>query len=432
MRSIGAELDPSTRQAAEAFAFEGRTAQSANAASDEQDHDESLSSSAVIATGRAVDGAQTVRRAPLQTMRDAHEAEERQRLGEEYLARRNQQMMEMKQRRSTASPTVRSPEASFESLVDSEGKLKQESAEIKTDGETIVMKQETSNPFSDEHELERSTTPRPPVPPKIKLEEIDPIPEVQSMTSQTPGAFPDHSGVEEMSYEEQLARAISLSEQDVQDNLPIRDLAASTDDAELKSAIEASLREMYAHPNQLVDVSEDASVGVPGSIMHASEEDLYSVTPNLTRARLAHLDAQQPPLVPLLRTAPAIPAPQAAAVVEPDASFYSAHDTSFIASSMPSLHNGSWLRPVRDNDSETLGSGHRTPTEASVVSYPAEEERLTTNESTASSASHSSMEIIDVEDIDDAMSEDGIPTPDSWTEVGSQDGESEHEQSMHA
>ena len=58
---------------------------------------------AALATGRSMSDASTIRRIPIKGPADPNEAEERRRKGREYLARRNQQMLELQQRRKAAA-----------------------------------------------------------------------------------------------------------------------------------------------------------------------------------------------------------------------------------------------------------------------------------------------------------------------------------------
>lgn len=301
LRQIGEELDPQSRRAAEAFAYEGRTP--ATDAGLRREASGSLEAAAV-ATGRSLGDSGSVRRVP--TVRgpsDGVEAEERRRKGREYLAKRNQEMWEMKERRKGSrlekgeagsggwTPT------SFDSMVDSDGKLRESeidkgkeremptfpglddvSAQMNDRMEGVEREllqpllagessstnpwrldsSQLSNPFGDEHALDRSETPKPPVPPKVALPvEEDEVSAIPTM----PGSFPprrpeepqpryeheEQQEEEELSYEEQLAIALSLSEAEAQKAAraaiaqiePLED-----DDADLRAAIEASLNDM--------------------------------------------------------------------------------------------------------------------------------------------------------------------------------------------
>lgn len=99
LRSLGDELDPQSRRQAEAFAFEGRIpGQRPEAARRES---EAARDAVAKATGRdGVDLDETSRRLTKigrTTLGEADEAE-RRRLGREYLARRNQEMIEAKEK----------------------------------------------------------------------------------------------------------------------------------------------------------------------------------------------------------------------------------------------------------------------------------------------------------------------------------------------
>lgn len=214
LRTLGEELDPQSRQAAEAFAFQGRTP------TDDPGLRREASGSleaAAKATGRSLSNPSTIRRIPVRGQSDPDEVEERRRKGREYLAQRNQQMYELKERRKAAkaegASTPPTP-TSFDAMVDEEGKLKAVEGEnwkgkekleelaslpslddvpehIKADMREVernlvqpLLAGEASssasawqlgsrlaNPFSDEYALDRSETPKPPVPPKLALDE---------------------------------------------------------------------------------------------------------------------------------------------------------------------------------------------------------------------------------------------------------------------
>ena len=131
LRSIGSELDPQSRREAEAFAFEGRTADNDPAI---QLESEASREAVAVATGRSMSSPSTVRRIPVRGSSDESAAEERRRQGREYLAKRNQQMYEMHQKRKAkaeedgleAPPTP----TSFDAMVDSEGNLRKLEKEL--------------------------------------------------------------------------------------------------------------------------------------------------------------------------------------------------------------------------------------------------------------------------------------------------------------
>ncbi|KAI7354636.1 hypothetical protein KC343_g1152 [Hortaea werneckii] len=506
LRSVGEELDPESRRMAEAFAFEGKTPANHEGLRREVSGSKEA---AAVATGRSMSGSgSAVRRIPVAGPSEPGDAEERRRKGREYLARRNQQMYELHQRRKAtkvdddaAPPTP----TSFDAMVDQDGKLKgPEISEMKLPSPPAlgpVAKEATdrmlnersiaqpqlvaessnsgnrgweigsrlANPFDDEYIVERSETSKPPIPPKIALEDEREHPE-----RTVPGAFvnepsPESRDREELSYEEQLAIALSLSEAETTANTATVRQSPQDDDPDMRAAIAASLREMdgaqaahaIAHaepltPNPLtqsnqphlldmdVPPSSPVSDGQPldfnqqcwqrlqnnpslpvgqpfghgqGQIEEAPSEatdELYRITPQLTRARLASFDAQQPPPDQTL-----------------EASFYSA------PSSVPPPPRSSTLdnEPQQLVDvSEAQGEGReevpssRSSTldlQSDSVSEPFASLAGSRTMSPAPNGSVSDIEVVDVEEDSDVdmLSESGIATPDTWTEVGSRDGE---------
>ncbi|RMY72694.1 hypothetical protein D0863_04349 [Hortaea werneckii] len=506
LRSVGEELDPESRRMAEAFAFEGKTPANHEGLRREVSGSKEA---AAVATGRSMSGSgSAVRRIPVAGPSEPGDAEERRRKGREYLARRNQQMYELHQRRKatkTDDDAAPPTSTSFDAMVDEEGNLKgPEMSEMKlpsppasgpiAKGATDRMLNERinaqpqlvaessksrnsgweigsrlANPFDDEYMIERSETSKPPIPPKIALEDEREHPE-----RTVPGAFVNEPSQEpcdreELSYEEQLAIALSLSEAETTANTATVRQSPQDDDPDMRAAIAASLREMdgaqaahaIAHaepltPNPLtqsnqphlldmdVPPSSPVSDGQPldfnqqcwqrlqnnpslpvgqpfghgqGQIEEAPSEatdELYRITPQLTRARLASFDAQQPPPDQTL-----------------EASFYSA------PSSVPPPPRSSTLdnEPQQLVDvSEAQGKGReevpssRSSTldlQSDSVSAPFASLAGSRTMSPAPNGSVSDIEVVDVEEDSDIdmLSESGIATPDTWTEVGSRDGE---------
>ena len=467
---------------------------------------------------------------------DEQAAEERRRLGREYLARRNMEMSALKQKRGVSSPAAEeapSSPTSFDSMVDGEGKLRLDDKQLpevppadptQTEHEMKQLRQPIpvaegsssssnaggwgwqlgaalANPFGDEYELERSITPKPPVPPKISLEskpqpeQIRPVVEPQQ---QEPEIRP-----EELTYEEQMAIALSLSESETsKPSATVRQNSQEEPDDDLRAAIEASLREMdgqqaahaiaHAIPvtprlignskQPLVDLTPDPPtstpqdlprgdwtslfdhsvwsqeakaadppVSVPPQAVGVDEDDLYTATPQLTRARLAVHDSEQTQSRAIVATKPYDPVHEAASAQQAqaplEASFYSAQSRSTSPPTSHTMSNAPPPPPLVDisEDMSPSASGgtaavhsqvssillDSTSSSEAFASLPAVSRGQTPPQHTASVA-HSEMsdvEVIDVlEDSDvDMLSEegDGVATPDSWTEVGSQDGESE-------
>jgi hypothetical protein len=464
---------------------------------------------AAWATGRRLSSPSTIRRIPIKGPTDPDEAEERRRKGREYLAQRNQQMYELQQRKKgvKAEGDVTPPSPTFDALVDSMGMLKtpeDEEKEFPTlpspptnepvsepallemrKVEPILADESSSNgwqigsafanPFGDEFEMERSITPKPPIPPKIALEQI-PDPDI-SVPEDAPPTAPqqeqpivDHSN---LSYEEQLAMALSLSEQDSPVNLASQGYTRSREEHQnVQAAIEASLRDMNvsspaAEPQPLVDLSPSNPVVSPQrsewekmfDSTHSSHpiqlppphdtqseasDELYRVTPQLTRARLANLDAQQGSARSSNGQLPFDPVRDAVAVKpQPnqenmDSSFYSAFDE--VSPALTVDNDDTQLVDV----GETPQDGMKTPTTQGHSSFGFQTDSdietfasISQPASRAQSRPRSEMfgvEVIDVEDDSDVdmLSEegDGIATPDSWSEVGSRDAESDAEEEV--
>jgi hypothetical protein len=523
LRSIGEELDPQSRRQAEAFAFEGRTPATDPAINREVSGSKEA---AAVATGRSLSDASTVRRIPVQGRMDPDEAEERRRKGREYLAKRNQQMYELQQRRKESNgegPATPPTPTSFDAMVDDEGKLrlidnekelpsppvqepvpeavKAEMREVERHLSQPLLAGESSasasgwsfgsafaNPFGDEYAIDRSVTPKPPVPPKVALDAED-----RPRTPTLPGSFePERQsrGVEdeqeELSYEEQLAIALSLSEAEAQraaEAAAIQRNEADEEDADLRAAIQASLQEVQPSqkppalvvqdPEPLVDLSphdtpapawrtpaprghwetlfdQDYSpTREPLSLAQsdADDDELYRVTPDLPRARLATTPAQQVAspssstgLMPYDPVREAAGQPQRQQPGAMEVSFYSAVSSApSPASSRTMSHEAT--PPLIDVSEDVPHTETQTPMSPSSFGFQTDTESDSdtfASMSNTASRSHSrprsevsNVEVLNLdEDSDiDMLSEegDGIVTPDSWTEVGSRDGESEME-----
>lgn len=601
----GNDLDPESRRAAEAFAYEGRTPEASTAQSDNttaialREAAAGLDAAAV-ATGRSSSNTSTVRRIPISGPTDPDAARERRLMGQAYLARREQQMFELQQRRSLASlpqtPATEAPPQpertpSFDALVDSEGHLRNSDAAAEAHKPVTVdqlpeqIREEArqvernldlpllansaattasnnssnsgwqlgsafANPFSDEYEMDRSITPRPPpaVPPKVALDHPVPVPDpeisvpVAETTATSSSAASraqrqteatshvETSQHDDLSYEEQLAIALSLSEQEssyrnaansqqqAQQSRPAHEDEDEQDAANLRAAIAASLRDMHpsqpsldgqqaahalAHAeaspasrnHQLIDLAESSApfapmpmrqmqqphreweslfatppppgavrsppfeseatgtrIGfaggaypappAPASVVSSlASDDLYRITPQLTRARLASLNASNAALA----GAQAEQVPDNEAL---DSSFYSAVSLPTARSATigrdaeaDSVEQAS-LVDLSVNDDESLADGARTPTtthapQHSLGFFPAPATEIGAGAATSppsvapsvapsqSETASSIAEVVDVDSDVDMMSEDGegIATPDSWSEVGSREGD---------
>lgn len=520
LSSIGSELDPQSRREAEAFAFEGRTVTNDPAIRREM---EASRDAAAVATGRSAGSPSAVRRIPVRGPGDESAAEERRRQGREYLAKRNQQMYELHQRRKAKAVEdgVEPPPTptSFDDMVDSEGKLRTPEKELPSPPKAEIVEEMTekgkerslerpmmegeasdtsagsrgwawgaalANPFGDEFEMERSVTPKPPVPPKVALDQQPQAAQRESPTNH-----------DELSYEEQLAIALSLSEaESSKPSATVRQTSTDEPDTDLRAAIEASLRDLddqqaahmiandepttprlsAASSQPLVDLTPDPPISAPPTShptrweslfdqpnwadeqrpadppvsvpAHVEEEDndeLYRITPQLTRARLATLDAAQSNT-----SLPYDPVHEAAQ--QPvEASFYSAQSRS---TSPPTTTTLPQAEPelIDVFEEPVSASAARTPTSRSSSAFHSD---LESESDSFASISHapsaprseisqpqpatphsepSEIEVVDVPDGEDSdvdlLSDtegDGVATPDSWTEVGSRDGESEGE-----
>jgi hypothetical protein len=441
LRTVGADLDPESRRAAEAFAFEGRTPEN-----DEGIRREANASieAAAIATGRSLSNPNTVRRIPVSGPTDPDALAERRRMGQAYLAQREQQMFEMQQRRSIASlegSRVASRSASFDALVHQDGSLKTGTEPVTTEqlpeqvrdaareverqlempiaaGSSAAvassgwqMGSAFANPFSDEYEMDRSMTPRPPaVPPKVAMSEA-PDPEISVPREMTPRPIAPTLAEEaeqdnDLTYEEQLAIALSISEQE--SNLASaagHDAQGAAEDAAFHAAVAASLKEMARQQGgyseqPLIDLASSAqpvapvptrpfwnsafrpdssSQGLPamgerihnpGSAFPAfglqqnnndqpksrtlspsaetqasfTSEDLYRVTPQLTQAHLASLTAANPPYDAVGRTLAAASPPASDTASE---MFHSAPSLSQQLGEIYG-HHGPLSRPTND------------------------------------------------------------------------------------
>lgn len=453
LRTFGDELDPQSRREAEAFAYEGRLPT--------QTREEAAGTANAIAraTGReTTDDSITRRNRTSLTPQSPDEAEERKRLGREYLAKRNQEMLGLKEkqklRRSTSGLSDKTPPSpTFDQLVNVDGSLKTNEKDKQGEGEDFNEKtldlpsvpteepkslrsipvQEApvvetaftsgsryANPFGDEYELSgtldsRSPTPKPPVPPKIAIEDTNKprrlsVTQKQPSVRQIPVLGPDDYIPTDLSYEEQLVRAMSLSLAESEEAArQARALEQEQRDKDFAAAVAASLadveslRQKEQPKEELINLTPDPPVSVP--TYEYTDEELYTVSPRITSRRPGTIPA--PMVIP-----PYDPVHEAAAV-----------------STVPA-----------EQQPETPAHPH-TPTTATFSSPEVERDAIsfssassTTDDfaSAPASVAASEMSLIDfgeVESVDsgDESEPDGVLTPGSWTDVGSDVGSEDHE-----
>jgi len=507
LRSIGNELDPQSRRQAEAFAYEGRlpTQEAAAAAN-----------AVAVATGRDSNPDAVTRRMTTRSDTDPVDAAERRRLGREYLARRNQEMLN-RQRKTKSGATTdpekqpllssenekieedrprslqKSSSGSFDDIVNDDGTLKlnekepelelpsvptNEPASLKslavdmisrataaaqaasangTSGLPVGMRY--ANPFSDEYEysgsslLDRSATPKPPVPPKEPLD--------QGVSDRRlPGSFSDPSRpsqetTNDFSYDTQLARALSLSLAESEAHARAARKLQEEQDPDLAAAIAESLKisehsdaksssshqqRGYVIPEvpPLVDLtpattaqrqtprqgeqlyremfSQEGSSAVPAAALSpiSTGDELYSVSPAYRPAvpafmnTLEHIHRQYDPV----RDA-------AGTLHRALSSVQDINNRTQVGGTSPSGQEGDAESSVFTTDSET----------DDFASMPDSDDRSRAPSVARSEASLIEVEDVNMESVDSDEDGDGIKTPGSWTDVGSDVGESERSES---
>ncbi|KAH0342548.1 hypothetical protein KCU81_g5590, partial [Aureobasidium melanogenum] len=445
LRTFGDELDPQSRREAEAFAYEGRLPT--------QTREEAVGTANAIAraTGReTTDDSITRRNRTSLTPQSPDEAEERRRLGREYLAKRNQEMLDLKEkqklRRSLSGLSDKTPSSpTFDQLVNVDGSLKTDEKDTQREGEEFnekmldlpsvptdepkslrsisvpeATKVETAfnsgsryaNPFGDEFELSgtldsRSPTPKPPVPPKIAIEDTNklrklPVTQKEPSVRQIPVLGSDDDMPTNLSFEEQLVRAMSISLAESEE--AARQARASEQeqrDKEFAAAVAASLADVEKMRQKEQQEEEPTNLTsapvVPRSAADYTDEELYTASPLITPRRPATIPA--PMVIP-----PYDPVHEAAAV-----------STQQQQPQTPTT--ATFSSPEVERDAISLSSASSTTDDFASAS---------------ASVAASEMSLIDfgeVESVDsgDESEPDGVLTPGSWTDVGSDVGSEDHE-----
>jgi len=450
LRSLGDELDPHTRRQAEAFAYEGRLPGTQELSGSQN--------AVAIATGRDTDaqGDAVTRRLQMSSNQTEIDLAERRRLGREYLARRNQDMLNRQSsRRSIPIDGPESdvildektpgkenavyPDKTFDQLVNEDGTLA-EKRPITITEKGFEAGSRYGNPFGDEFEMSETLhveqSSRPPIPPKIALDKA-PAVTVREASVLREEAEED---LQNLSFEEQLARALSLSMNNNKVNVFEEDDSNHQDDPDLAAAIYESLRE--AESKQATGITN------PWVLEHnkqpsepETDDELYYLSPQHTQAKLESYSQYDPvheaatqalssefqsfaAISETPSTDSRIPIEQSIFGEDNLIDFDESHaqKPADLLSSTTDAETTSSLEPRSDAESSGFNSDSENDEFASlapsVISRP-------------HSVAQSEASLIEVEDVDDdSMSDDdGIRTPGSWTDVASQVGDSDRSES---
>ena len=445
--TFGDQLDPQSRRQAEAFAYEGRLP------TPSRDEAAAMANAVARATGReTTDDSITRRNTISQTPQSPDEAEERRRLGREYLAKRNQEMLDLrekqKMRRSTSELSQKTPPSpTFDQMVNVDGSLKPDKKDtleesgyfnektldlpsVPTDEPKSLGKEVAllatafnasryANPFGDEFELSgtldsRSPTPKPPVPPKIAIDDTHTLcglSEEEPPIRRIPILDHDEAIPANLSYEEQLVRAMSISlaeseeaarrtrvlEQEQRDKDFAAAVAASLADVETTRQKEQQQQQQQQHNEQLINLTPDPPVSVPIT-SELTDDELYTVSPRPQPRRV----------IPVALGSMVMPA---------------AYDPVHEAAAATTLHPQTPL-PAHTPTTATFSSPEF---ERDAISLSSASSSTDDFASAPASVAASEMSLIDfgeVESVDsgDESEPDGVLTPGSWTDVGSDVG----------
>ena len=409
-----------------------------------------------IATGRDTQGDAVTRRLEMSSSQTAVDLAERRRLGREYLARRNQDMLNRQSSRRSIpidgpeSDTVldektpveenaMSPSTTFDQLVNEDGTLT-EKRPIVTTEKAFEAGSRYGNPFGDEFEMSETVhaeqPSKPPVPPKIAL---DKAPAVTIREEPVPREEIEED-LQNLSFEEQLARALSLSMNNNRINLSEQEVSSHQDDPDLAAAIYESLREAESSQARQSTKSSVSEL-IKKSFEPETDDELYYLSPQHTQAKLASQSQYDP--VPQGATQDSSSPFQSFAAISGTPSTQSRNTTersafgeenlidfdeshvqrsADVVSSTTDAETSSSLEPRSDAESSGFNSDSENDEFASLA--PSEISR-------PHSVAQSEGSLIEVEDVDiDSMSDDdGIRTPGSWTDVASQVGDSDRSES---
>lgn len=292
LRTFGDQLDPRTRSTAEAYAFRGVGLGNGQDLTSRRES-QGAQAAAAVATGVATDRGDASRRYT-RRIQEPDDAAERRRMGRDYLARRNQEMLD---RSARASVTTLSRHESAEKLPQMQERARsilapqqdteeathdasrQGTALIDADEPRQQVQTQTkhslaaryANPFSDEHELFHSPL-HSPARQDIKAAAPQEISETQTQPS-------------DLGFEDQLARALSLSLAESEQRAQNQQVEAKR---ALDNAIAASIEDAHPKPEAagplLVDLQDQPQqrAAHQNSATVAAEDDLYSLTPQAT------------------------------------------------------------------------------------------------------------------------------------------------------
>ncbi|TKA82206.1 hypothetical protein B0A49_00133 [Cryomyces minteri] len=398
------------------------------------------------------------------------EAEERRRQGREYLARRNREMFEMRRRREENKQRGEATGGmlgSFDTLVNDDGSLREQhtvdtavarDAEMTEGHEGIRRRGQGlrglaagaafADPFDDMHEMqmdmEGARDLLGPMPDEVaaavaaqqsrestamlpgSFHQVDQAPANETAANDDDAFFADLEKAMALSLAESASSSQGQQQQQQQQDLSPADVA---DDPDLAAAIAASLRSFS---------SEQARTQTVPNLPATDSSSLIDLSPTPATPRtptIADDATHQPPLHPSLYTSVGEWAEHSARhLAPPGMLFYGQGADSIISAPDTAAHEHDYESTAVEMDGEA--EGVRTPTSHAGRSR---DEGFVTDDASSATASWSASlasalseqraaeqrgepgEAVEVESVDsDDVSELGISTPGSWTEVESE------------
>lgn len=433
---------------------------------------EGAAHAAAVATGRDSHSDAVTRRMSMRPPPSEVDATERRRLGREYLARRNQEMLERQKKSQTLSKSeTKEPSekiehpimnertrssSSFDKLVNDDGSLR-EDAQPETDtplrsaaemiglGSLLGLASDSGlgagssgfragsrygNPFGDEFELsdpasvDHATTPRPLVPPKVALEEQAGVAATHEMLA-APVVEIEQQDLQNLSYEEQLVRALSLSSAESEEQARKTRYTQEDEDPAFAAAIAESLRETQRQSKKHDVVADNAPL--IDEAHSNSDDELYTLSPQPTNAR---------PVMPYdpVREAAAQSGNSTPSIFHSMSSLQQAPPPDLPRSMPESLINIDEEREITPSVAVSPEAGFTQD----IIDWelPSDAESSSASQDFPASTSHSvhlsDGSVVEIQNFDvDSMSseDDGVRTPGSWTDIGSEVGDSERSES---